>query len=97
MRASLVYRNKRVFPDGSIEEIVIWRIPKATSERPHQLKYRLYFGQADGTCLVRYDNESGKGDHKHLLGNEEQYVFFGIDELIQDFFADVKRAREGTL
>ena len=100
MKATLIYRNKRVLSDGSIEEIVIWKLPEASTEstkdRPHTFKYRLYFGLADGTCKVRYDNEMGKGDHKHLLEQEMPYVFVSIEKLMDDFVADVKRAKEGT-
>ena len=41
--------------------MVIWELPAATVERPHALKYRLYCGEA-GRCIVRYDNEAGKGE-----------------------------------
>ena len=41
--------------------MVLWQLPKPTKDRPHGLKYRLYYGLADGTCVVRYDNETGKG------------------------------------
>ncbi len=26
-------------------------------------------------CLVRYDNEAGKGDHKHIEDREQAYQF----------------------
>jgi hypothetical protein len=40
---------------------------------------------------VRYDNESGKGDHRHYGGREEPYHFIGIDKLMADFLSDVER------
>lgn len=97
MSATLIYRNKRILPDGSIEEVVIWKLPKATSDHPHGFKYRLYFGLADGTCLVRYDNERGKGDHKHLRERELPYEFISIEKLMEDFLEDERRARKGNL
>lgn len=97
MRAILVYRNKRILPDGSIQEIVIWKLPEATPDQPHGMKYRLYFGLQNGICLVRYDNEKGKGDHKHLLDKEEPYNFIDVETLMADFFSDVKRAQDGAL
>ncbi|MBX3077517.1 hypothetical protein KF913_26635 [Candidatus Obscuribacterales bacterium] len=96
MKATLIYKNKRILPDGSIEEMVIWKLPKATSHQPHGFKYRLNFGLADGTCLVRYDNERGKGDHKHLLDREQPYKFTTIEKLLEDFLQDEKSAREGN-
>jgi hypothetical protein len=74
MRATLIYREKYVLSDGSIVEMVIWKLPKKkTSGRPHPIKYRLYYGSKQGRSLIRYDNESGKGDHRHYRDREESY------------------------
>jgi hypothetical protein len=37
-----------------------------------------------------YDNELGKGDHRHLSDREEPYRFSTPEQLIADFRADVK-------
>ncbi len=71
-------------------ELVIWQLPARSSERPHGLKYRLWCGRA-GATVVRYDNETGKGDHRHFGQREEPYAFQSIDQLIADFAADVER------
>ena len=63
------------------------RLPGST----HPYKYRLYYGQADGSCLVRYDNERGKGDHRHVGDTEETYSFSTLLKLIEDFEADIER------
>jgi len=68
-------------------------LPSADQERPHGLKYRLYYGLADGTCQVRYDNERGKGDHRHYGKQEESYSFTNVETLIEDFMNDVHRYR----
>jgi hypothetical protein len=39
---------------------------------------------------VRYDNERGKGDHRHIGGKEEPYVFSSIDRLLDDFERDIR-------
>lgn len=65
MKARRIFHDKAIFPDGSIVEMTIWQLPEATPERPHGLKYSLYFGH-EGERIVGYDNERGKGDHKHL-------------------------------
>lgn len=72
--------------------MVIWRLPETDSERPHGLKYRLYYG-FPGNCLVRYDNERGKGDHRHEGNQEMPYAFVSVEQLIQDFKADIERLR----
>ena len=63
MRASQVFRYRTV-QDGVTVEMVVWVLTRPSAERPHGLKYRLYCGRG-GRCLVRYDNEAGKGDHRH--------------------------------
>ena len=69
-------------------QIRIWRLPGTTLERPHGLKYSLYFGRP-GQRIVGYDNEAGKGDHRHYLNREEPYEFETIGKLLADFLADV--------
>jgi hypothetical protein len=61
--------------------------------KPYGLKYRLYYGLADGTCLVRYDNETKKGDHRHWRDQEESYQFTDVETLVADFLKDIERAR----
>lgn len=86
-----------MYPDGAIKEMVLWRLPSGSVERPHGLKYRLYYGTADGRGLVRYDNEKGKGDHRHFLESEEKYLFKDVETLIADFQRDIEiiRGRKG--
>jgi len=93
-KAILLYREKYHFDDGSIREMVLWKLPEDSGERPHGLKYRLYYGTADGVCLVRYDNEAGKGDHRHYGEDyEEPCLFSTPEQLVEDFLADVDRYR----
>jgi len=58
-----------------------------------RLKYRLYYGSADGRSMVRYDNESGKGDHCHVGDREEGYRFRSVEVLVADFLRDIDQAR----
>jgi len=89
-KATLIYRNKYIDESGNTIEIVIWRLPKKTTDRPHGIKYRCYYGDASsGKCFIRYDNESGKGDHKHIGGTEESYEFKNTQKLMKDFMDDV--------
>lgn len=97
MKAVRVLHSKISFEDGTIQEMVIWKLPAVTPERPHGLKYRLHYGGSDGTCLVRYDNEKGKGDHKHIRDSEEPYAFTSPQKLIEDFLSDVARVKTGEL
>jgi len=86
--ATLLLHEKVVRADGTIVELIIWQLPRPTPDRRHGLKYRLYCGRG-GKCLVRYDNESGKGDHRHVGGREEPYRFTSVEKLRRDFESDV--------
>jgi len=67
-------------------QMVLWQLPRPTKDRPHGLKYRLYLGRA-GQTLVRYDNEAGKGNHRHIGSGEIQapYDFSLPEQLLNDF------------
>ncbi len=92
MEAVLLYRDKYVYRDGAIREMVIWRLAEPDSEHPHGLKYRLFYGYP-GKCLVRYDNERGKGDHRHYHEQEEVYNWVSVKQLVADFRADIENLR----
>ncbi|NBS75469.1 MAG: hypothetical protein EBS66_18590 [Betaproteobacteria bacterium] len=92
MKAQRIFYDKALLPDGSIVEMVIWQLPKSSSERPHGLKYRLYYGK-DNERVVGYDNERGKGDHKHIYNTEKRYRFTTVEKLIADFLADIEKVK----
>ena len=92
MKARRIFYDKAMLPDGSIVEMVIWQLPAPTDDRPHSLKYRLFYGR-DGKRIVGYDNERGKGDHKHLLDVEKRYKFTSVEKLVADFLADIERIK----
>ena len=54
----------------------------------HRFKYRLAL-VSDGVCVLRYDNEAGKGDHKHVGERERPYRFVDLPTLQTDFWKDV--------
>ena len=93
MGSEQIFHNKQT-RDGFIREMVVWRLDKPVLGCRHSFKYRLYFGRDDGICLVRYDNERGKGDHKHIAGTTEcPYIFRTLEETFMDFKADIERVR----
>ena len=95
MQLKLIYWGKYFYADGTIRKMVLWQLSEKTAKIPHGLKYRLYYGLADGTCIVRYDNETGKGDHRHKREQEEPYQFKDVETLVADFLKDIEKARRG--
>lgn len=88
MKAALLAQAKEVRDDGSIVEIVVWELDEPLPPCTHCYKYRLFFGRA-GACFVRYDNERGKGDHRHCGDAEAGYAFTTLEALLADFEQDV--------
>ena len=89
-RAVLIQDRRLNLHGGWIIQIRIWKLPAASDERPHRLKYSLFFGRK-GERIVGYDNERGKGDHRHLRDREEPYAFTTMEKLVADFWNDVRR------
>ena len=92
MKATLIAQAKEVRDDGSIVDIVVWELSTPLSPCAHFYKYRLFFGRP-GECFVRYDNERGKGDHRHVGEVESDYEFSTLDALLADFERDVTNWR----
>lgn len=87
-REIIRYKKER---GGRIIEVVVWHLSEPLPGSFHPYKYRLFYGKADGSCIVRYDNERGKGDHRHVSDREESYPFTTLRKLIEDFEADTER------
>lgn len=84
MKATLLARSKEIRDDGSIVEVVIWAVPEPLLPCKHLFRYRLFYGTPDQE-RVRYDNERGKGDHRHINGQEWPYAFVSAERLLDDF------------
>ena len=92
MAAQRITAIKNINPDGSILEIVIWKVPKPVPPTEHGYKYRAVY-VVDGARIVGFDNERGKGDHCHMDGKELPYTFISVDQLLEDFIAAVETRR----
>ena len=90
MKATVLIRRRVVLADDAFVEIVVWRLHQQVSSSSHEYKYRLAY-VVQGKCVLRYDNERGKGDHRHFGTEESSYVFTTPDQLMSDFDADVMR------
>lgn len=94
MKAELVLRTRLALSETAFVEMVIWRVPKPVRNSSRGYKYRLAL-VSGGVCVLRYDNEAGKGDHKHVGGREEPVAFTSLQGLLEEFRADVEAWRKG--
>jgi hypothetical protein len=94
MQAELLIDERHPFPDGySFAQIRVWKVPEPVRGSSHTYKYSLAF-VVHGQCVLRYDNEQGKGDHRHWLAEETGYTFVSMEQLLADFRNDIERWRD---
>ena len=90
MKAVQLVDTRIVYSELAFAELVLWRLPKPLKGSAHAFKYRLAY-VVHGECVLRYDNEVGKGDHRHFGEKESAYAFTTPDKLIADFQKDIAR------
>lgn len=90
MKATLVARTRIVYAENAFAELVLWKLPSPVVGSSHGFKYRLAY-VVDGVCVVRYDNEFGKGDHRHYGEKESEYAFSSPEALLAAFERDMAR------
>ena len=83
MKAEALAHERHVLAEDAFAEIVVWRVPHPVKGSTHRFKYRLALIVA-GACVLRYDNETGKGDHRHVGEAETAYEFSGSEKLLAD-------------
>jgi hypothetical protein len=92
VKAKPLLRERRALAEDAFVELVVWEVPAPVAGSARRFKYRLAY-VVNGVCVLRYDNEAGKGDHKHLADEEIPYTFTSAAELLADFWRDVDRWR----
>ncbi|PSJ56527.1 toxin-antitoxin system TumE family protein [Kumtagia ephedrae] len=92
MAARLIVRERVVYPDGDIVEMVVWMLPEPVPPTTHGFKYRLVYIR-EGQRVLACDNERGKGDHRHFRGEESAIRFLSIEALLEAFVAEVEQMR----
>ncbi len=69
-------------------DLRIWRVPRPVPGSGHDYKYAMAH-VVGGVCVLRYDNEAGKGDHRHVGETEVPYAVATPAQLLADFWSDV--------
>ena len=90
MNAVELVRTRITYSEAAFAELVLWQVPKPVAGSTHGFKYRLAYVVRD-VCVLRYDNEVGKGDHRHYGDKESIYKFTTPDQLVADFQRDMAR------
>jgi hypothetical protein len=92
MNAKLMLNERHTILKNAFVEMVVWQLPSPVPGSSHSFKYRLAL-VVNGICVLRYDNETGKGDHKHKDNDETAYDFISPQLLLKDFWNDVDNWR----
>jgi hypothetical protein len=90
MKLRLLLRERRIVSESRFAEMVIWKLPKPIPGSAHVFKYRLAF-VVEGVCVLRFDNENRKGDHKHIGTQEVPYAFTNLTKLVTDFLNEIDK------
>ena len=90
MKAIALVRTRIAYSESAFAELVLWQVEETLSGSTHHYKYRLAY-VVEGQCVLRCDNEAGKGDHRHFGGKQARYDFSTPDKLIADFQRDIAR------
>lgn len=90
MNATPLVRRRIILGTEAFADVVVWRVAAPVPPAGHPFKYRLAYVVA-GECVIRYDNERGKGDHRHSGDAEFSCTFSSPDQLLSDFAADIAR------
>jgi hypothetical protein len=90
MKAVEIINRRIPFAQNCFAQVVVWRLSTPLTGSAHPWKYRLAY-VADEVCVLRYDNEAGKGDHRHVGGAQSGYVFTDLSRLLSDFESEIER------
>jgi len=92
VKAELLLRERHQLDSKSFVELRVWRVPQSVRASGHEYKYSLAY-VVEGECVLRYDNEAGKGDHIHWADEDRPYEFTTPEQLLTDFWSDVDQWR----
>lgn len=89
MKATALIQTRLIYAENAFAELVLWQLPEALFGSTHTFKYRLAY-VVNGQCVIRYDNEAGKGDHRQVGNQESKYLFTTPENLLSDFQRDIE-------
>lgn len=98
--AEILFYHKEQRDNGDIIEIKIMKV-KISSQTSEGVSYSCVYVR-DGKRLLGYDNFEGHEEvtghhHRHIHDHVAKYEFIDEWKLIEDFYEDVKKIREGVI
>lgn len=90
MKADPMVQRRIIYAENAFAELSLWRLAQPLAGSHHPYKYRLAY-VVNGRCVLRFDNEAGKGDHRHIDDAEETYPFTTPERLLADFRLAIER------
>jgi len=90
MKATRLLHTRVIYSEEAFAEMVVWQLTKPVAGVVHRYKYRLAY-VVRGKCVLRYVNELGKGDHRHVNERQGAYIFTTPERLVADFQRDIAR------
>ena len=70
----------------------VWKVPKS-KDFPDGVKYSFVYIH-NGKRVLGYDNERGKGHHKHIKGKEAEIEFKDSESLLLQFKREIEELME---
>lgn len=92
MNARLIIKRRIIFGDRDFAEVVVWEVPAPVPPSEHRFKYRLVY-IVRGQRVIGFDNERGRGNHRHDGEVVTEYQFKDVDQLLNDFAEAVEQWR----
>lgn len=92
MKAQVLVDDRIKQSDNSFVELRVMSVPNPVRGSSHTFKYSLSL-VVEGKCMLRFDNEAGKGDHYHRDGIELPYRFTTMPALLKEFWKQVDQWR----
>ena len=92
MQAAPILDDRYPHGENAFVAVRVFKVPGSVPGSAHDLKYSLAY-VVEGVCVLRFDNEAGKGDHFHLGETEVPHAFVSLEQLLADFWSAVDKWR----
>jgi len=89
--SELIFHEKRILSEKELVEMKIWRVPKS-EDFPDRVKYSFVYVK-NKERILGYDNERGKGHHRHYKNEETKIDFKDPETLLNQFKEEIEELK----